>query len=244
MIKGKIFTPVIMILVIIMTGLLFTGCFDDDSDTYNSFMASENLYFDGEQTISISPSEYNETSTFLDTITKDDVKVSSGILSGKTVKSVEYVDENKINVTFSGKVTAKEPQDERDRIGKITISHKATKNGKAGSVYVKVNYHPKMTCFDAKISNTTYRSVFTLPYGSFISENVNTTFITVPGYAYTVAITDEGGLQIEVSNFTPFEDDDGQKVEFPVAKIDANVTTFNKVLYVEVGKILAEYDLV
>jgi len=252
MTKKKFFAPVIMLVILALASVLFAGCFDDDDfETENSFSASENLYFDGEQTISIKPSDYgSKTSTFLETITKSDITVS-GILVGKTVTSVEYISENEIKVTFSGKVKASEPKDSDDTnsIGKITISRKAIKNGIAGSIYLRVNYHPKMVCNTSNSSassiNKTYVSVFSLPYGNFITANVNTTNIIVPddNSTVSVSVTDDGKLRIEVSGFTPYEYN-GQTYSYPVAKLNANVTTFNKDLYVTIGNGLAEYDLV
>lgn len=252
MTKKKIFAPAIMLVIFALASVLFAGCFDDDDfGSENAFSVSSDIYFDGEQTISITPSEYgSKTSTFLETITKSDVTVS-GPLEGKTVMSVEYISENEIKVTFSGKVKASEPKDSDDTssIGKIAISRKAIKNGIAGSVYLRVNYHPKMWCDTSNSSassvSKTYVSEFSLPYGNFITANVNTTNIIVPddNSTVSVSVTVHGKLRIEVSGFTPYEYN-GQTYNYPVAKINANVTTFNKELYVTIGNGIAEYNLV
>ena len=77
-----------------------------------------------------------------------------------------------------------------------------------------------------------YVSEFTLPYGYFITVNVNADNIEVPVNDVTVnlSVTKEGALRIEVIGFEPFTYN-GTTFNYPVAKINANVTTFNKELY-------------
>ena len=91
-----------------------------------------------------------------------------------------------------------------------------------------------------------YISEFTLPYESFVAENVNTENIDVPvdGVTVTVSITTTGALRIEVVGFEPFTHE-GVTYNHPVAKIDACVTTFNKEIYVFIGDsaLYTEYDL-
>lgn len=250
--KVKIISPIIIaISIMFLACFAFAGCSDDAKE--NDLVASANVYFDGTQTISITFSELSDNvSTFVDTISKSDVTVLE-LLKGKTVESVKYVSGEQIDLTLSGIVKASEPQDSESVFGKIVISGKAFKNGTKGLAYVGVNYHPKMVC-TTSMSTTTADgkkncvSEFELPYGEFIASNANTTNITVPvgDVEIEVSVTLSGKLKITVKNFEPFTYGE-VKYDYPVAKIEANVTTFNKVLYVTIGNIYsvyATYDLV
>ena len=76
-----------------------------------------------------------------------------------------------------------------------------------------------------------YSSTFVLPYGSFVEEYVNTEYITLPDTNGTLEVSlTEGALYVRVKGFTLSEG-----VSYPVVRIAAAVTTFNKDLYVYVG---------
>jgi hypothetical protein len=139
-----------------------------------------------------------------------------------------------------GKVTADSTH--ADDLGTITVARQALNNNSSGNCYVKVNYEPQMTASGIYGSIGEHyvncSSVFTLPYGSFIAENVNEENISVIAGDATVSIsmTDEGELKIYVKGYDPYYFGEDVFYEYPMAKISANVTTFNVDLWVYIGK--------
>ena len=197
-----------------------------------SLSASNNVYSHGEQTVQLtfSASESKEY-TFAEDISAADISVGGGLV-GKEVTAVSYVDDSTICVTLSGTVTGTVGND--GVLGSLTvnggISDKAT-----GTAYLTV-YKPQMTVSGMSSSNigSTYNfaSTFTLPYGNFVEENVDTDHITLPDANGTleVSLTEGGGLHVRVKGFVRTEES-----SYPVVRIAAEVTTFNKELYVYVG---------
>lgn len=221
-----------------LSSLFLTSCKEDVEYHYN-LTTSGTIYFNGEQTISLIPSEYNEyATTFLSTISKDDITFG-GTLVGKNLKEVEYVSDKEVKLSVDGKVTADSSKSKE--FGTIKVSHKALKNNADGIATFYVNFEPELTTEGVTIGTIgkkkNYSSKLKLPFGSFIEENVNTTNITVPLDDVTVDVkyisTTE--IDIQVNNFEEFEYE-GKTYEFPVAKLGANVTSFNKDLYIEIGK--------
>ncbi len=219
----------------------FSGCGlnDNDIENYYNLEAIGSVYYEGEQTISIAQFEYSDKkTTFKESVTVADITVS-GVLLGKTIKSVQFLSETKLSLTLDGKVKADSSQ--KEDVGTITVSHNALENGANGNALLRVDFEPKMTVRNCDVESLgvkkSYVSEFKLPYGSFIKENVNKDNIFVPvddGATVNMSVTDEGLLRIEVIGFEPFEYK-GQTYNNPSAKISANVTTFNKDLYVEIG---------
>lgn len=194
--------------------------------------ASNNLYSHGEQTVKItfSSTESGEH-VFEEDISVSDVAVGDGLV-GKEVVSVVYENSTTISVTLSGTVT--ETVGSEGLLGYIAvnggISDKVT-----GTAYLTV-YKPQMTTSASSSSNIgslhNYSSTFVLPYGSFVEEYVNTEYITLPDTNGTleVSLTGDGELYVRVKGFTLSEG-----VSYPAVHIAAEVTTFNKELYVYVG---------
>ena len=235
----KLFAP-IAISVMFLPSLFLTGC-AENVDTHYNLTTNGTVYYDGEQTISLVPSEYNEyQTTFLSSITKNDISVD-GTLKGKNIKNVTYISESEIKLTLDGKVTADSSKSET--LGSIQVSHNALKNKANGVASLYVNFKPMMIVESARVTGRKYVSEYSLPYGSFISENLNTSNIDVPLVdAIDIELLAPNKLKIEVDNFTPFEYN-GTKVDYPTAKLSANVTTFNKELYVAIGTLLVTYKL-
>jgi hypothetical protein len=218
-------------------GLALAGC--GETESYYNLSESGTIYYEGEQTVKLSISEYTENkTTFKDSITKDDITLS-GVLEGKTVKDVSYVSETEVSLVLDGAVTANSTQ--ADDYGTITVASNAMANNAAANCITRVNFNPSISVIDnshvtiAGIVNCS--STFQLPYGSFISENVNTDNIVVPAddVEVTTTVTDAGNLKITVNNYLPEADENGNVYNYPVAKISANVTTFNTDLYVYIG---------
>lgn len=194
--------------------------------------ASNNLYSHGEQTVKItfSSTESGEH-VFEEDISVSDVAVGDGLV-GKEVVSVVYESSTTVSVTLSGTVTG--AVGSQGLLGYISvnggISDRAT-----GTAYLTV-YKPQMTTNTSSSSNIgslhSYSSTFLLPYGSFVEEYVNTEYITLPDTNGTleVSLTGEGGLYVRVKDFTLSEG-----VSYPAVRIAAEVTTFDKELYVYVG---------
>lgn len=228
--KKRIFTILVVMLII---ALSCTAC---GGGLYNLKLDGV-IYLDGEQTVRISvDSESLDRTTFLPTITKDDISLS-GVLTGKSVVKVVYIDEENIDITLSGKVVA----DESDRYdyGTVTVSGKATANGEKAKVDTYVEFTPKMirTFNRHEEQGNVYISEFELPYGSFISENLvqsnveaNTNDLII-----LMSLTDQGRLRIEVHGFFPFQAQNGLMVTFPSLTLKACMTTFNKDIKVSVG---------
>ncbi len=244
--RKSIISVIVVAIILLSVCLAFASCKDNGVDYYYNLTTEGTVYFEGEQTISVKQEESSENkTTFLSTISAKDVSVS-GVLVGKTVKSVNYLSETEILVTLDGKVTA--DKSHKEDTGTITVSHNALKNGADGKTLLRVNFEPKMSV-TYNVRNTAlkkYVSEFTLPYGYFITENVNADNIEVPVNDVTVnlSVTEEGALRIEVIGFEPFTYN-GTTFNYPVAKINANVTTFNKELYVTVGELIwLGYDLI
>lgn len=194
--------------------------------------ASNNVYSHGEQTVQIKfSSSAGEGYVFEENISVSDISVGDGLV-GKEVVSVSCVDASTISVTLSGTVTGTVGNE--GLLGYIAvnggISDRAT-----GTAYLTV-YKPQMMTSGTSSSNIgdlhNYSSTFTLPYGSFVEEYVNAEHITLPDANGTleVRLTEEGELYIRVKNFTLSEG-----VSYPVVHIAAEVTTFNKEMYVYVG---------
>jgi hypothetical protein len=77
-----------------------------------------------------------------------------------------------------------------------------------------------------------------LPYGSFVEEYINAENIVVAAgndANVTVELNSDGNLRIGVKNYNPYWYDETTPTTYPIAKIPANATTFNIVIYVYVG---------
>lgn len=238
--KRKTICSFIVSLLLLITCFVCIGCGlnGKDIESYYNLSAVGAVYFEGEQTITLKQEEHSENkTTFKDTITASDITVS-GVLAGKSVKSIKYISETELLLTLEGKVSA--DKSHKEETGTITVSYTALGNGANGNALLRVDFEPKMVVTH-NLTNTfikKYVSEFTLPYGSFIEENVNKDNIDVPvsdGVIVNMSVTDEGALRIEVIGFEPVEYK-GETYNYPMAKISANVTTFNKDLYVNIGE--------
>jgi hypothetical protein len=216
----------------------FAACNDGDESYYN-LSESGTIYYEGEQTVTLSISDTTEEkTTFKESVKTSDITLS-GLLVGKTVTQVTYESSTQLSLVLDGKVTATSA--EADGYGTITVAKTAMANNAEANCIVRVDFDPHMMVRSYSSLSTangkTCTSTFELPYGSFIAENVNTDNIIVPidGVEVTTTLTEEGYLKITVKGYTPYTSDNGTVFNYPVAKISANVTTFNKDLYVYIG---------
>jgi hypothetical protein len=238
--KKNLAIAVLSIATVACSAVALAGC--GETESYYNLYESGTIYYEGEQTVKLSISEYSENkTTFKDSVTKDDITLS-GVLEGKTVKDVSYVSATELSVVVDGAVTANSTQ--ANDYGTITVANTAMANNATANCLAKVDFNPSV-----KVVGNSYGSIaglvncsstFQLPYGSFISENVNTDNIIVPAddVEVTTTITDAGNLKITVNNYLPETDENGNATDtskYPVAKISANVTTFNTDLYVYIG---------
>lgn len=244
-------SKIVVLLSIVICALSFVfgavSCGEDEIDTYYNLEATGTVYFDGDQSVTLSFSEVSDKpSEFKADIDVKDVSLS-GALSGKRVERVEFVDGQHVKIALAGRVKADKAQS--DAMGTITVSHSAIENGANGAALIRVDFEPKMTRTFNSFSTATkrYVSEYTLPYGMFLQHNVNSAHIDVPvsGVTVNLSVTAKGALRIEVVGFEPFESN-GITIGNPIARLDETVTTFNKILYVSVGdtNMFAEYDLV
>jgi len=229
-VKNKIFV------ILAVLSILVFCCTACDSGLYNLKIDGK-IYLSGEQTVRISVDMTSpDATTFLPTITKDDLSLS-GVLTGKRVENIVYIDGENLEVTLSGNVVASE-QDSND-YGTITISGKATANGENAKVDTYVDFFPKMlrTFNRHEEQGNVYISEFELPYGSFISENLVQSNVesNANDLIILLSLTDEGRLRVEVHGFYPFETASGYVVGFPALTLKACMTTFNKDIRVSVG---------
>lgn len=220
----------ILLLLSALSCMFLAACVEEGESV--ALSASNNVYSHSEQTVQItfSSAESNDY-VFEKDISVADVTVGDGLV-GKEVISVVYADDDTVSVTLSGTVTGAVGNE--GLLGYISvnggISGKAT-----GTAYLTV-YKPQMTTSGTSSSNIgdlhNYSSTFTLPYGSFVEEFVDDEHIVLPDLngATEVKLTEEGDLYICVKNFKLSEG-----VSYPVVRIAAEVTTFNKELYVYIG---------
>ena len=224
--------------------LVFAACGDKTGEEISLTVAEGTLYSHGEQTVELTFSSAESGAyTFEEDIDAADVTVSGG-LAGKTVTEVARADDHTLRVTLSGTVTG-EVGNEGVR-GSIVVSGGISENA-TGTALVNV-YIPQMMAEGASSSNIgekyRFSSTFTLPYGAFIEEYVNAENISLPDTNGTleVGLTD-GKLHIRVTDFTRPQGD-----AYPVVRIAPEVTTFNKELYVYIGRstfgVGSGYDLV
>lgn len=168
----------------------------------------------------------------------------SGGLAGKTVTEATRADDSTLRVTLSGTVTGEVGNE--GVLGLIVVSGGISENA-TGTALVNV-YIPQMMAESVSSSNigVKYRfsSTFTLPYGAFIEEYAGAENISLPDTNGTleVGLTD-GKLHIRVKDFIR-----PQEYAYPVVRIAPEVTTFNKELYVYIGRatlgVGSGYDLV
>lgn len=234
----------LMVLPVLVAALCvaFAACGGEGESI--SLTASNTVYSHGEQTVELSFSPTAGGYVFEDDISVSDVTVGEG-LEGKEVTAVEYVNDSTVNVTISGTVTGTVEND--GLLGSIIVDGGISDNA-VGTAYVTI-YTPQMMVTSVSSSNIgdlhNFSSTYTLPYGSFVAENVNTEHIELPDTNGTlsVSLTEDGNLYVRVTNFTPTETDAN-----PVIHIAADVTTFNKELYAFVGVptpgVGSGYDLV
>lgn len=237
-------TALVLILVLLATMCItFVACEGEGESI--ALSASENIYSHGEQTVQITISSLaGGDYRFEEDISVADVSVGDG-LEGKEVVSVVYENSTTISVTLSGTVTGTVGKE--GLLGYIAVNGGISDKA-VGTAYLTV-YKPQMSTSGTSSSHVrglySFYSTFVLPYGSFVEEYVNTGYITLPDTNGTleVRLTDEGELYVRVKDFTL---SDG--VSYPTVCIAAEVTTFNKELYVFVGvPIMGQgsgYDLV
>ena len=223
--------------------LVFAACGDKTGERISLTVTEGTLYSHGEQTVELTFSSAESGAyTFEEDIDAADVTVSGG-LAGKTVTEVARADDSTLRVTLSGTVTGEVGNE--GVLGSIVVSGGISENA-TGTALVNV-YIPQMMAESASSSNigekSRFSSTFTLPYGAFIEEYVNAENIVLPDTNGTleVGLTD-GKLHIRVADFRP------QEYAYPVVRIAPEVTTFNKELYVYIGRatfgVGSGYDLV
>ena len=224
--------------------LVFAACGDTTGEEISLTLAEGTLYSHGEQTVELTfSSTENGAYTFEEDIAASDVAVSGG-LAGKTVTEVVRADDSTLRVTLSGTVTGEVGSE--GALGSIVVSGGISENA-TGTALVYV-YIPQMMAESVSSSNIgekyRFSSTFTLPYGAFVEEYVGAENIVLPDTNGTleVGLTD-GKLNIRVKDFIRSE-----KYAYPVVRIAPEVTTFNKELYVYIGRatlgVGSGYDLV
>ena len=132
-------------------------------------------------------------------------------------------------------------------LGSIVVSGGISENA-TGTALVNV-YIPQMMAESASYSNIgekyRFSSTFTLPYGTFIEEYAGAeNIVLLPDTNGTLEVgLADGKLHIRVKDFTRPQGD-----AYPFVRIAPEVTTFNKELYVYIGRatlgVGSGYDLV
>jgi hypothetical protein len=234
----KLVTTALSLAVASCATLTIAACDFGEVDSYYNLQESGTIYYEGEQTITLGISDYTENkTTFKSSVSASDITFS-GALEGKNIKSVSYVSETEISLVLDGQVKGTSSQS--NEIGTITVNNSAMANNATANCLVYVNFNPMMTVSNSYGNigtSVNCSSTYTLPYGSFIKDNVNETNIDVEAgdAEVNITLTDEGKLHISVKGYTPIADEHGTVYKYPVAKISANVTTFNTDIYVYVG---------
>lgn len=224
--------------------LVFAACGDKTGEEISLTVAEGTLYSHGKQTVELTFSSAESGAyTFEEDIDAANVTVSGG-LAGKTVTEATRADDHTLRVTLSGTVTGEASGE--GVLGSIVVSGGISENA-TGTALVNV-YIPQMMAESASSSNIgekyRFSSTFTLPYGAFIEEYVGVENIVLPDTNGTleVGLTD-GKLNIRVTDFIR-----SQEYAYPVVRIAPEVTTFNKELYVYIGRatfgVGSGYDLV
>ena len=224
--------------------LVFAACGDKTGEEISLTVAEGTLYSHGKQTVELTFSSAESGAyTFEEDIDAADVTVSGG-LAGKTVTEATRADDHTLRVTLSGTVTGEVGNE--GVLGSIVVSGGISENA-TGTALVNV-YIPQMMAEGVSSSNIgekyRFSSTFTLPYGAFIEEYVGAENIVLPDTNGTleVGLTD-GKLNIRVTDFIRL-----QEYAYPVVRIAPEVTTFNKELYVYIGRatfgVGSGYDLV
>ena len=240
----KKFLCVLLSVMLAAACLVFAACGDKTGEQISLTAAEGTLYSHGKQTVELTfSSEESGAYTFEEDIDVADVTVSGG-LAGKTVTEVIRADDHTLRVTLSGTVTGK--TESTGTLGSIVVSGGISENA-TGTALVYV-YIPQMMAESVSSSNigekSRFSSTFTLPYGAFIEEYAGAENISLPDTNGTleVGLTD-GKLHIRVTDFIR-----SQEYAYPVVCIAPEVTTFNKELYVYIGRatlgVGSGYDLV
>ena len=240
----KKFLCVLLSVMLAAACLVFAACGDKTGEQISLTAAEGTLYSHGKQTVELTfSSEESGAYTFEEDIDVADVTVSGG-LAGKTVTEVIRADDHTLRVTLSGTVTGK--TESTGTLGSIVVSGGISENA-TGTALVYV-YIPQMMAESVSSSNigekSRFSSTFTLPYGAFIEEYAGAENISLPDTNGTleVGLTD-GKLHIRVTDFIR-----SQEYAYPVVRIAPEVTTFNKELYVYIGRstfgVGSGYDLV
>lgn len=239
----KKFLCVLLSVMLAAACLVFAACGDKTGEEISLTVAEGTLYSHGKQTVELTFSSAESGAyTFEEDIDAADVTVSGG-LAGKTVTEVARADDSTLRVTLSGTVTGEVGNE--GVLGSIVVSGGISENA-TGTALVNV-YIPQMMAESVSSSNigekSRFSSTFTLPYGAFIEEYVGAENIVLPDTNGTleVGLTD-GKLHIRVKDFRP------QGYAYPFVRIAPEVTTFNKELYVYIGRatlgVGSGYDLV
>ena len=212
--------------------VVLTACGDATGEEISLTVAEGTVYSHGEQTVELTFSSAESGAyTFEEDIDASDVTVSDG-LAGKTVTEVVRADDSTLRVTLSGTVTGEVGSE--GVLGSIVVSGGISENA-TGTALVYV-YIPQMMAEGVSSSNIgekyRFSSTFTLPYGAFIEEYVGAENIVLPDTNGTleVELTD-GKLNIRVTDFIR-----SQEYAYPIVRIAPEVTTFNKELYVYIGR--------
>lgn len=223
---------VLSVLLLMAACITLAACGDETGEKVSLTVAEGTVYSHGEQTVELTfSSTENGAYTFEEDIDASDVTVSDG-LAGKTVTEVVRADGSTLRVTLSGTVTGEVGSE--GSLGSIVVSGGISENA-TGTALVYV-YIPQMMAESVSDSNIgekhTCRSTFVLPYGTFNEEYVSDEYITLPDNNGTLEVSlADGKLKVTVKDYTPSDE-----YPKPVVRIAPEVTTFNKELYVYIGR--------
>lgn len=239
--KNKFILSILLSVMFLIGSLSVVGCGSLDVEKHNNIEENGIIYIDSEQTITLdsrTPLDEGDAAQFKNTITVADIVLSSN-LAGKTISSVSYVSESSIQVVLSGKTTSSFSGKYAE--GKITVKSNALLSSGDAYCFAYV-YKPMMSASmnlsSGNATSKTFTSYYILPYGTFISENVNTDKIklsTNENGTIEVSLS-SNELSITVSNF------DTTTVAKPTITIDKSVTSFQKDLTVVIGSLYSASD--
>lgn len=227
----KNFLVAILSLAIIVTLFSFSACKPDIGNIYTDIEVNSVVYDMGEQEVDVAFEKENTSSTFKQTISKENIKLTDA-LDGLVVSDVKYMDETHIKLSLTG--TVKNRADGHT-VGKITVTS-AGKNGDGDSVAYVTVARPAVSTLGFIKSAATKEGITTyfftgsviIDAGRFIESAIPEKISFADGVTGNLSVeyNEDGSLMIKVDNCNS---------ETPGIVIGKEATTFGKEVILPLG---------
>jgi len=221
--------------VVLLLGIFFTNVFllsACDFNYYYEISVSSPIYDDGEQVINVYFTNENNSTTFKNTISIDDIKFE-GDLAGRTATKVEILSSRRLEITLGGKCSISSTASNKNRI--VVLSDATSDDRNYAYIVSKVLESGLTSSLDENNAGV-FSSVFSVTNGANFEEE----FIT-PQY---IVITNGNGLEeidilfdsedqtvtVTINNFAVTE-----SAQKPIVRFETDTTSLEKEILVSVG---------